>query len=41
MLKVKSPKDLLNYKNFDLGVGEWILVDPNMINKFAEFLGDQ
>ena len=41
MLKVKSPKDLLNYKNFDLGVGEWILVDPNMINKFADFLGDQ
>ena len=41
MLKVKSPKDLLNYKNFDLGVGEWILVDQNMINKFADFLGDQ
>ena len=41
MLKVKSPKDLLNYKNFDLGVGEWILVDQKMINKFADFSGDQ
>ena len=41
MLKVKSPKDLLNYKNFDLGVGEWILIDQNMINKFADFSGDQ
>jgi acyl dehydratase len=41
MLKVKSPKDLLNYKNFDLGVGKWILVDQKMINKFADFSGDQ
>jgi acyl dehydratase len=31
----------LNYKNFDLGVGEWILVDQAMVNKFTTLSGDQ
>ncbi len=31
----------MNYKNFDLGVGEWILVDQAMVNKFTTLSGDQ
>jgi len=41
MLKVQNSKDLLHYKNFDLGVGERILVDQAMVNKFATLSGDQ
>lgn len=40
MLKVKEPKELINYINYDLGYGDWILVDQKMINAFASLSGD-
>lgn len=31
-----SVDDFLKYKGSDIGVSEWLLVDQNMINRFAE-----
>ena len=40
MLSVKDPKELKNFKSFDLGYGDWVLIDQNLINDFAEVSGD-
>ena len=40
MLSIKDPKELTNFKNFDLGYGDWVLIDQKLINDFAEVSGD-
>lgn len=40
MLIVSKPKDLLNHINYDLGYGDWILVDQRKIDEFASISGD-
>ena len=40
MLVVSEPKDLLSHKNYDLGHGDWILVDQRKIDEFASISGD-
>ena len=40
MLSIKDPKELKNFKSFNLGSGNWILIDQNLINEFAEVSGD-
>tara|TARA_X000000368_G_scaffold123207_1_gene96581 strand:- start:249 stop:710 length:462 start_codon:yes stop_codon:yes gene_type:complete len=40
LLSIKDPKELKNFKSFDLGSGDWILIDQNLINEFAEVSGD-
>lgn len=40
MLKVETPQDLLNYVGQELGVSDWILIDQDRINRFAEATND-
>ena len=40
MLKVRSPKDLKNFENYDLGCSDWFLIDQELINAFAKLSGD-
>ena len=40
MLIVSKPADLLSHINYDLGHGDWILVDQRKIDKFASISGD-
>ena len=40
MLVVSEPKDLLSHINYDLGHGDWILVDQRKIDEFASISGD-
>src|SRR2546428_919980 len=39
-LKVEYPKDLLKLVGRELGPSEWVTVDQDMINKFADATGD-
>ena len=40
MLKVRSPQDLKNFENYDLGCSDWFLIDQELINAFAKISGD-
>ena len=40
MLVVSKPADLLSHINYDLGHGDWILVDQKKIDEFASISGD-
>jgi acyl dehydratase len=40
LLIIKEPKELKNFKNFDLGTGKWLEVNQKLINKFADLSGD-
>jgi acyl dehydratase len=40
MLKVETPKDLLQHVGRELGPSEWLIVTQEMIDKFADATGD-
>lgn len=40
MLTVKRPEDLSDHVGEEIGVGSWLLVDQDMIDRFAELSGD-
>ena len=40
MLEVRSPQDLKNFENYDLGCSDWFLIDQELINAFAKLSGD-
>ncbi|HXJ80439.1 MAG TPA: MaoC family dehydratase [Candidatus Methylomirabilis sp.] len=40
MLKLETPKDLLQHVGHELGPSEWLTVTQEMIDKFAEATGD-
>ena len=40
MLKVRYPKDLKKFENYDLGCSDWFLIDQKLINAFAKLSGD-
>ncbi len=40
MLTVETPNDLKQHIGEEMGVSEWVTVDQEMINKFAEATGD-
>ncbi len=40
MLKVQTPNDLKSHIGAELGESEWITVDQDMINRFADATGD-
>lgn len=40
MLVVDQPKDLKEYVGKELGVSDWVTVDQEMIDKFADATGD-
>ncbi len=40
MLKLETPKDLLDHVGTELGPSEWLTVTQEMIDKFAEASGD-
>ena len=40
MLVVETPQDLKAYVGQELGVSDWVLVDQEMIDKFADATGD-
>ena len=40
MLKLETPKDLLQHVGRELGPSEWLTVTQEMIDKFAEATGD-
>ena len=40
MLEIESPQHLKNYVGKELGVSDWVTVDQERINKFAEATGD-
>ena len=40
MLKLETPKDLLEHVGQELGPSEWLTVTQEMIDKFAEATGD-
>ena len=40
MLKLETPKDLLEHIGTELGPSEWLTVTQEMIDKFAEATGD-
>jgi acyl dehydratase len=40
MLEVDTPQDLLNYVGKELGVSDWILIDQERINQFADATND-
>ena len=40
MLKLKYPKDLKKFENYDLGYSDWFLIDQQLINAFAKLSGD-
>ena len=41
MLIVSKPKDLLSHINYDLGYGEWILVDQKKIDEKEKLLSGE
>ncbi|SRR5690606_9155073 len=40
MLELETPADLKNYLGKELGVSDWVVVDQERINKFADATGD-
>jgi len=40
MLSVETPQDLKNHVGADCGASDWVTVDQEMINKFADATGD-
>lgn len=40
MLSVETPQDLKNHIGADCGVSDWVTVDQEMIDKFADATGD-
>ena len=40
MLEVEKPTDLIPYAGKEIGVGEWLVVDQQMIDAFAGATGD-
>lgn len=40
MLSVETPQDLKQHVGEKMGVSEWVTIDQDMINKFAEATGD-
>ena len=40
MLKLKYPRDLKKFENYELGVSDWFLIDQELINAFAKLSGD-
>ena len=40
MLTVETPKDLKQHVGQEMGVSEWVTIDQEMIDKFAEATGD-
>lgn len=40
MLEIETPNDLKNYVGKELGVSDWVLVDQERINRFADATGD-
>jgi len=40
MLELETPQDLKGYVGKELGVSEWVTVDQEMIDKFADATGD-
>lgn len=40
MLELETPADLKNYLGKELGVSDWVVVDQDRINKFADATGD-
>ena len=40
MKVIAYPKDLKNHVGEELGVSEWVTIDQEMINKFADATGD-
>jgi acyl dehydratase len=40
MLEVERPADMKNHIGKELGTSEWITIDQEMINKFADATGD-
>jgi len=40
MLTVDTPQDLKQYVGKELGVSDWVMVDQEMIDKFADATGD-
>ncbi|MDE0942424.1 MAG: MaoC family dehydratase [Alphaproteobacteria bacterium] len=40
MLSVETPQDLKQHVGEEMGVSEWVTIDQDMINKFAEATGD-
>ncbi|MGI4814527.1 MAG: MaoC family dehydratase [Janthinobacterium lividum] len=40
MLEVNTLHDLANYVGKSLGHGDWVLVDQDLINRFADVTGD-
>lgn len=41
MLEVETPQDLLKHVGQELGVSDWILIDQNRINLFADATDDR
>ena len=40
MLKLKYPRELKKFENYELGVSDWFLIDQPLINAFAQLSGD-
>lgn len=40
MLEVNSPKDMESYVGKELGVSDWVLIDQERINRFADATDD-
>ena len=40
MLKLKYPRDLKKFENYELGFSDWFLIDQQLINAFAQLSGD-
>ncbi len=40
MLEVEKPADMAHHVGKNIGASEWVLVDQDMINKFADATGD-
>jgi acyl dehydratase len=41
MLEVNSPQDMKNHVGQELGVSDWVLIDQDRINRFAEATDDR
>jgi acyl dehydratase len=40
MLEVDTPADMATYAGKELGTGDWLLIDQDRINRFADATGD-
>ena len=40
MLKLKYPRDLKKFENYELGFSDWFFIDRQLINAFAQLSGD-